>query len=181
MNGKDNKKIVIGVLIILVLALSVIYAALSTNLNISGQGKIDAQWNIYFDETTLNEQTKKGKIEITNVDLTATTFTLDVALEAPGDKVIYTFDVVNGGTIDAKIAEVILPDLEGTNINCEFTYSDGSHISNGDVLNSDAQSEQGNKKTLKLIITYDESVNAEEFNSSGLSYDLSASILYVQA
>lgn len=177
MREKDNKLLIICI-ILLSLAVGVIYALLKADLNVVGTGTIDAaNWDIYFNNLNLVE--KKGRVKILSSDLSVATVVVDIELSVPMDSALYTFDVVNDGDLDAKIAEIILPNLEHLSdnfITYQLTYEDGTAIQIGDTLNA------GVTKTLKLFIKYAEISDPALLNQFGeFSEELSATILYVQA
>ena len=90
------KKYTLVSLIIAIIGLTVAFAALSQELNISGSGKVDpALWDIYFDN--LSEPTINGKASIGEMASIAnkTTLNINVNLAVPNDEVIYTVDLVN--------------------------------------------------------------------------------------
>ena len=109
--SEKSKNILLGVLIVGLVSMTVAYAALSTSLNISGTANVaSATWDIRFE----NYSTLTGTGN-TNVDAPQVTAALanssttklsnvDVTLSKPGDKLVYQFDIVNNGTIDAKKA-----------------------------------------------------------------------------
>ena len=166
---KDNRK-VLYVLVAFALVLSVAgiavgFAAMSTNLDIQGQAEvIPATWKIRFENLSAPTITGDASVE------TAPTITndthlgdYDVVLTAPGDSVVYTFDVKNAGTLDAKLTayNFATPTFTGTGTNASadatiaqqnvvytLTYSDGTAIGVNDTLAA------GASRTLKLTVAY---------------------------
>lgn len=166
---KDNRK-VLYVLVALALILSVAgiavgFAAMSTDLDIKGQAEVvPASWKIRFEN--LSQPTITGDASVT----TAPTITndthlgnYDVVLTKPGDSVVYTFDVKNAGTLDAKLTayNFATPTFTGTGTNAStdatiaqsnvvytLTYSNGNPINVNDTLAA------GESKTLKLTVEY---------------------------
>ena len=114
-----NKKTVIIILSVMILGLSIGYAALSSSLNITGSAKLGAtadSWNIHFENAKCEKDGygKAGNIEIKN----KTSLEISgVEFNAPGDMVLCTFDIVNDGTIDAKVTSITHPDKN------KFTYT----------------------------------------------------------
>lgn len=116
--SEKSKNILLGVLIVGLVSMTVAYAALSTTLTISGTASVDeTEWNVHFDNWQLqttsntagaaqNTAVATPVAELTKADATnATAFSgVNVQLKQPGDNVKYTFDIVNTGTIDAKLS-----------------------------------------------------------------------------
>ncbi len=114
-----NRGIKIVVIVGLCLAiglLTVAYAFLSQNLNITGTARTtdSSAWNIYLTNIscTSTGDAASGTVSVEN----QTTINLSgITLTAPGESVTCTFDVVNGGEIDAKLSAVtsLTPAIEG--------------------------------------------------------------------
>ena len=119
-----SKNILLGVLIVGLVSMTVAYAALSTTLSIRGTATVDAtNWDIHFANVT-NATTSENTLGGTNAGKITSMGTLDdvalatsgtnastgtlisgltVSLHKPGDWVKVNFDIVNTGTIDAKL------------------------------------------------------------------------------
>ena len=107
-----SKNILIIVLVISLVAITIAYAAFSTRLRISGTASIgQTTWDVAFSSfstaltpqtTTLNEPNTG---EIKSVSTTDTSITnLEVDLKKPGDSIVYSFNIVNDGNIDAELS-----------------------------------------------------------------------------
>lgn len=190
---EKTKNLLIAVLIIGLVSMTVAYAALTQVLNINAGAKVinkASSWNVHF--TNLSAADLDGYATIpTNKGLvlsgTTTLTGLEVNLRAPGDAVTYTFDVVNEGTINAKVSQVVLPTVAGAtyagasadvtivkaNLEYSLTHADGTAITQNETLNA------GTTKSLKLKISYKSSATnlpAADVTVSGLN----AHIDYVQ-
>ena len=109
-------------LIVGLVSMTVAYAALSTNLAINGTASVDAtSWDIHFTNvkdatagantlggTNEGTVTSMGTLDGTSGYATSAVGTLidgvTVNLKKPGDFVKIDFDIVNTGSIDAKLA-----------------------------------------------------------------------------
>ena len=102
---ENTKNILLGVLIVGLVAMTVAYAALTTQLQISGTANVAATtWNVKIENWALDSSTTATGAtagtpslspNITKIeDFTAT-------LNKPGDFVKYTFNIANRGTIAA--------------------------------------------------------------------------------
>lgn len=168
MNNK-TQNILLGVLAVGLVGISVAYASLSSNLNISGTAKVaTATWNIKFDNMSAGAATwyaalpSSGKF---GIQTGSTTVSGDLGtLKAPGDTITYTFKVKNNGSINAKVNSVSKPTLtcvssstgSATTASTNFCkglaytvqYSDGSAISAGQALAANGGSKD---ITVKLV------------------------------
>ena len=106
-------------LLVAVLGLTVAFAALSQTLTINGSAAVDAaSWDIHFENLTLSEKTGTAEVSGTP-QLTGTVISgINVSLNKPGDKIVYEFDLVNNGSIEAKL----------TNINVKNLISESSYV-----------------------------------------------------
>ena len=128
---KNQKKVTVTIIITLIISLislGVAFAAFSGTLNINGTATVEvSEWNMYF--TTEDDGTKptsetaipSTNIQISNMQqgvtstvtatgsMVATTLTWDAIFRTPGDKVMYTIYVKNGGSYNAKVTAINLP------------------------------------------------------------------------
>lgn len=112
--NNNTKNILLGVLIVGLIGMTVAYAALSTQLKITGTASVpNVTWDIKIKEFAKQANTPSVISGQTNTatgpaSLTATNSTLisglAVGFKQPGDKVVYTFKLANEGTIDAKLS-----------------------------------------------------------------------------
>lgn len=110
--SEKSKNILLGVLIVGLVSMTVAYAALSTSLSIRGTATVEAtKWDIHF----ANVEVDEGATTIPSTDYNLGTLTaagdsptlidgLTATLKKPTDKLVVNFDIVNTGTIDAKLS-----------------------------------------------------------------------------
>lgn len=100
------------VLIVAVLGLTIAFAALSQTLTINGSATAEkSSWDVRFENLNLSEKTGTAEVS-TSPSLTETTISgLNISLSKPGDKIIYEFDLVNNGSIDAKLTDITINNL----------------------------------------------------------------------
>jgi hypothetical protein len=160
---------------IAIVGLSIGYAALQTTLTITTKATTKAAtWSVKF--ANLGTPTLTGKAAVNTaaaISGDSTTITIDVNLFQPSDAAVYTFDVTNDGTIDAKLNAA--PTITGiaAPVLYTLTYADGTAIAANDTLNA------GITKNLKLTVTYDPS--ATTVTSTDVAHTITATMLYVQA
>ena len=112
MNRK--KTIICMVLCIAVLLLAVGYAAFATKLKISSKGNITSNWNIFFSSISSSATGQAYNIETPSV--TGTTANFRTGLKLPGDKMVYTIVIKNGGTVNAIINEIKITSNSSTKV-----------------------------------------------------------------
>ena len=132
-------------LIILILSLSIFYLAVSkvikTKSNISGMSDIidddvkinDYRWNIYFDNlrTVRHNDAKIDKYP--TLDRKRSYIgNFEVTLTKPGDKVIFYYDIINNGNIDAKYDKTYINGIYKTKDNEDKIYRSIYTISDWD-------------------------------------------------
>ena len=196
MRTKNNKKWTL--VLVLLLVVSIGYAALASNLKINGTtGVKSATWDVYWN----NVQIKQGSVATTEgqqariTDQAKTQVEYSVTLNEPGDFYEFTVDAVNNGSIDAMIAAngivngvysdsnytqtATLPDA----VRYTVTYADGTEIQDKHLL----AKKNGNTpttETYKVRIEYrnDDSIDPEDLdNVNDLTYYFKFSVNYVQA
>lgn len=178
MKKKKNSSFVV-IALLLIVTISIGYAALSTTLNINGTSTIKTNtWDVHFANvkpTTNTGATVTKAPTITEGKTTEVTY--NVALNKPGSVYEFTVDVVNGGTIAAKTSAT--PTLGGNTqpaiVNYTVTWSDGSLITANTALAA------GATKTAKVRVEYKKDITAAQLPSADTALSLTCSIPYVQA
>ena len=122
--------IILSIVMVSVLTLTVVYAALSTTLQINGQAEVSAaNWDIHLDNVQLNNSSATTTAPTITDSKTAT---FSTTLTKPGDFYEFTIDVVNNGSIDAMIDSVTkTPELSDTQkkyLNYIVEYQNGESI-----------------------------------------------------
>ena len=174
MKDRNKRKLIIYGLLGVLMLTTVAYAALSTVLNVSGTVvKKGNLWNIYF--TNPSSASVVGTATGSSLNIQASSLNFQVSLYKPGDKVTYTVDIKNGGTIDAVLNSISLTGLDtakSNSLNYTVTYSDGSTIKQGDTLNI------GASKTLKITVEFDSS--ATSLPESDVNLTFGVTLIYGQ-
>ena len=102
--NERTRNIILIVLAVCLIGITVAYATLSQNLNISGVANVNkTSWNIHFTNVLtpkVEGQATGGKATL-NDNSTILTIS-EGTLSAPGDKITYTFDVINEGDLPAN-------------------------------------------------------------------------------
>ena len=178
MKKKSGKKVVLSLLALLLLTITVGYAALSTTLNINGTSKINnATWDVHF----ANLEVTSGSVSATKaatIDSGTTAIDYNVELIKPGDFYGFTVDVTNTGTIDAKLGEA--PILSGVSAeqdvytNYTVTYSDDTAINANDKLAA------GATKKLKVRVEFDRNITNSQLPTEAQPLNLTFAMNYVQ-
>ncbi len=127
----DNRKITIPIVIVLIIAvvsLGVAFAAFSTTLNINGTAAVESTtWDIFFtsqddgpkptQSTTVpaaNISTGGTTAENISASYVATTYTWNASFKSPGDRIVYTIYVKNGGNYNAQVSNIVKPAVQCT-------------------------------------------------------------------
>lgn len=193
---KDRKARILAIVAVFValIAVGIGFATFSQQLTIAGTADVKAsKWEIKF--SNLREVSLTGEAEevtaptINNDDTTISDY--KVNLKVPGDTAVYTFDVVNGGTFDAKITSLtgpFQPTCTGSGDNAEadqknvcdnVTYT--LTYANGDTVQEDDSLSVGETRTMKLTLTYSSTVAADKLPTNDVALsNLGISIVYSQ-
>ena len=171
------------VLLLLVIGIGAGYAALQTTLKINGTTTIGAvTWDVHFENAKkTSNSTVDGTITIADGEdgKKSTKATYATSLAAPGDKFEFTIDVVNKGSIDAKLLEQSLGELtqaEGV----LMTYTVNGVPSNGTVLTKKVADDDFGKYTITVTIEYNPAITAEQLPSTAQEISKEISLTYVQ-
>ena len=185
---RRKKNSFVLLLLVLLLGIGLGYALLTQTLNIIGSTTIaNSTWDIHFD----NVQVTEGSVSLEEGDSAAsidqnnnTIVNYAVTLNLPGDYYEFTVDVVNAGTIDGMVGEVIsnynnvpisttnpLPDY----LIYSVTYEDGVEIEENHLL------EAADTDTYKVRVEFDSTVTGDNLPSDTQTLNLSFGVEYVQA
>ena len=162
--NERTRNIILIVLAVCLIGITVAYATLSQNLNISGVANVDkTSWNIHFTNvlTPKVEGQATGGKAVLNDGKTVLTIS-EGTLSAPGDKIVYTFDVINEGDLPAEV-ETTLTQMESckaengsdVSIFCNKIGLDLVYAETKEKVQKSDRLLSGETKTLNLIITYD--------------------------
>ena len=196
MKNERIKNIALGVLFVAVITLTIAYAAMSQQLNITANATIgnkQASWNIFFAENANQENicTATGSAVIgAQPTLTATDISgLAATLRAPSDTIVCKFAIKNTGLLNGKITTLTnhTPTYTGSgssaaadqtlvsqNLTYNFTYDETgntSPVAQNDTLNTNQT------KKVKIVIAY----SGSDLPNNDVSIeDLGTTIVYTQ-
>ena len=180
---KNNRKnFLITFMLLLLLAIGIGYAYLTSSLSINGIAEISAnKWDIHFD----NVQVDSGSVAATtpaSIDTNDDTLVnFAVKLDKPGDYYLFTVDVVNEGTIDGMV-ESITSKINNTPISnlpnfleYSITYEDDDEIESNHLLKS------GDTETYKVRIAFKDDIDKDDLLASSTTYTFSFDASYIQS
>ena len=178
---RREKALVVVVLLVVIAGLTVAFAALSTTLNINGTAYLDAaKWGIRFEN--LSSPTRVGKATTTGTakieeTKSAEITDMNVSLSIPGDKIVYTVDLVNKGTINAKIDNIektVLTSEQQRYLTFKVTDRDGKEVSESDILSA------GETRNLTITIEFIKDLTKEDLPKQTSTISLSYKLNFVQ-
>lgn len=178
---RKTKALIIIMLLVVITGLTVAFAALSTTLSINGTAYLDAaKWGIRFENlsspTIIGKATTTGTAKIEETKAAEIT-DMNVNLSTPGDKVVYTADLVNNGTINAKIDNIektVLTSEQQRYLIFKVTDKNGREISKGDILSA------GETKKITITIEFIKDLTKEDLPTSTSTISLLYKLNFVQ-
>ena len=114
---KSIKKIALSALVISVLGLTITYLAMSRVIKINKNSNItDARWNVHFDNLESKTYGDAQIIKYPTLKYDKTYIgDFSISLTKPNDSVLFTYDVVNSGSLRAKYQKTLVNDMEKKN------------------------------------------------------------------
>ncbi len=179
---QEHKRDIIAIaILVLLLSISIGYAALSSNLTINGASQIkDAVWDIHWENVQITSGSVTA-ISAPTIDSNKTTVSYEVHFDTPGEFYEFTVDAKNSGTIDGMI-NTINSNLNGNPISTlpnyfiyTVSYDDDTVIQTKQRLNA------GQKETYKVRIEYKKDIQVSDLPSTDQDLILSFTVTYVQA
>lgn len=146
----NHKNTMIAMLLGALVVMAVAYAAFATTLTINGTAAINSSWDVHFNPSikTVTPTTgltgaaaPTGAITLSSDNLTAT---LTATLNQPGDKVVYTLQPKNFGSITAKTTGSVAYVASGTNTT--NAQSNANSSTSGGAINGSGTYTVGNIK-----------------------------------
>lgn len=165
--------------IVMLILVSIAYAAIAINLGVPIKGIAeveDLNWNIEFANLEIDKGSIKPIVEAT-IDESKTGINYVINLKQPGDYYSFKVDVINSGTVDAKIFDIVNIDLtpkQKKYLEYEIKYEDGTVPKKDEVL------ERGTIKNLIVEIRFKEDLTASDLPSSYQDLNLSYKLIYVE-
>ena len=184
-NNKKEKATI--VLFLLLFGISLGYAILSSNLNISGSTSLSSNtWNIHWSNLSVTN----GSVTGTQVTIPATIKTgnteveYSITLSTPGDFYEFTVDAANEGSIDAMIESFSNKTYEsnGTTektlpsyLNYSVTYSDGVSLAPKQKLVANST------EKIKVRVEFKRDIEANQLPTTADTIVFKFNVTYIQA
>lgn len=153
-----NKKHLKIIAFILILVISIGFAYLTSNLFINGLiGYRGNSWNIYFDNIQMINNDVDADKPIINNSKDAISFSL--SFSEPGEIYKFSADIINSGTLDAMLNEIIKNGIDSSNqdyISYTIKYYDDSDLRINDAIKAGAKT----RIIIEVIYKYETSVVA---------------------
>ncbi len=171
------KTLSIVALIVAILGLTIAFATLSQTLTINGSAYLNAtKWGIKFEN--LSSPIKVGDATVTGeAKINESTYVeianMNVNLKTPGDSVTYNVDLVNEGTINAKIDEIVkttTPDY----LSFKVIKQDNKELEEGYVLGKET------RIPLRIEIEFKKDITKEDLPKEAITIELSYALTFVQ-
>lgn len=163
-------------LVVIFCGMGVGYAFLDSDVSIEGNTTVDdATWSVYFDNISVDS----NSVSADTPDVQDTSVSFEARLLEPGDYYEFDIDVVNDGSIDAKIYSISLsPTLTSAQeeyFSYTVTYSDGEDLAVNHLLGA------GDRETLTVRFEYLTNADHTLYPGEDQTFDILVEIEYVQA
>ena len=167
MKNKKLRTRILAVMLVLVMLISVGYAALTTTLQVVGNATIKKNtWSIYFDNVVINPANSVASV-VTNPTTSGTTTTVlnwEVNMDTPGQVYEFNVDMVNAGSIDAMIGSLsntALTTNQAKYLDYIVKYENGAAVEAKDKLAA------GERKTITVRLAFKTDINPSDLPQQG--------------
>ena len=165
----DNKKIIFGGLIAILVMLGVAYAAFNTQLMIEGTASINSKWDVHIQNIEVASTTNKAEnITDSTKVVSPTQATFGTNLVKPGDSITYDVTVVNEGTLPAKLETITFKKYnsengvdKGTEVTQEMDANNPIVISYDGISENDTLIAKTGTKTFQVTVTYNDATTKQ--------------------
>ncbi len=170
-----KKKVMLLSIFFLLLFITVGYAYLSAALSINGSTTIASNtWDIHFANLSVTDGSVTA-ITPAEIQSGNTSINYSVELSLPGDYYEFSVDVVNGGTLPAKVSLVNIQGISNSALpylETSIMYDLGTNVQVDDLLNPNSS------KKIIVRVAYIEDLNS--LPEDDIELDLTFIISYVQ-
>lgn len=169
MNTRKKNNILIVTLVVAMLFMSVAYAILSQQLNLSGSASTgDAKWSVEITDITV--KAISGAAKSNSESFTVTSATFDTELSLPNDSITYEVTVQNLGTVDAALKSITSNIAE---LHDEQAYL--RYVIEG--ANEETVLAAGDTTTVSITVSFED---VDELPPEPINQTLTATLNYVQ-
>ena len=183
-----KRNIFIALFVLFAVFLGVGYALITSNVEIKGTTDIpSASWDVHFDNLVVSDGSVSAlAADAAKISSDSMVITYNVALNKPGDFYEFTVDVINNGTLDAKIekTEVLMTNVtSGSSVDptsyANYTVVDastGNALAVGELLNAN-----GGTRKIKIRVEYRTDIEAADLPLQEQTLKLTYTLNYIQA
>lgn len=187
-----KKNIFIALFLLVIVSVGVGYALITSNVEVKGTMNISAMtWDIHFEDLEVADGSVSVLDEnVAKIDDGKTTITYNVSLAKPGDFYEFTVNIVNNGTLDAKIekSEISMTNVT-TGENVDTTHADPKDYMNFTVVDADTGNplalnevlKAGGSRKIKVRVEYRNDISADDLPSKPQTIKLVYTLNYIQA
>ena len=176
MRSKGNKNKVICIVLVCFLFMGIGLAYLSEVLKINGATEIaKTTWDVHFENVVVREGSTGDTLPTIGSDRLS--ISLSLTLNNPLEFYEYYVDIVNSGSIDAKIGGIVktvLTPSQQKYLNYTITYKDGIEIKENDLLRA------GEKDSIRVLIEYKDIKDANDLPTVAETIEFTGKIDYSQ-
>ena len=176
-NSNQTAKIVF---LLLILAIGIGYAYLTSNLSITGATNVAGNtWNIHFANVQIATGSVTATTPATINPSDNTKINYAVLLNKPGDFYEFTVDMVNSGTLPGKVTLVELNGITsslGDVIDYSIVYTNNNNpVAVDDILNAESS------KNIKVRVYYKEDIEEDDLLNSDVNLTLTFDVTFNQS
>ena len=176
---QSRKVQIVAILALMIATMSLLvgFSSLNAQLEIGGTANVkSAEWDVHFGEisgiSSSNEVYAKFTTEPQLVEGNSSAISFAALMSQPGHSISFNVDVVNEGTIDAKVSEIAVTGISGYE---KYITWNVTGIQKDDVVAA-GDTIKDVKVTLSYNFASDDSLLSQDVDLS----DLSARISFVQ-
>lgn len=175
--GTGRQSVLLVAIFFMAIFIGVGYSYLNNNLAVTGITNISKNtWNVHFENINVTTGSVAGGTSTIQDDSAVVNF--QVPLNTPGDFYEFTVNVVNSGSIDAKIGSIVNTGLttdQQKYLEYVAVYSDGTEIKENDVLNAN------DSATILIRVKYRNDITEDDLPTTDQTLNLTFNLNYVQA
>lgn len=151
-----KRTLYLNIIIVACLSIAIGYALISSTITINGTTEVTGNnWDIHFENFKVDNHNSTGSVGNLNTSSDKTLLSFNkLEFKNPGDEIVFYVDIVNKGTIDGKLDEIIQTELTAAQkkyFTYQVSYAYNQKFKAGDLLKA------GTSESIRILIKYNDS------------------------
>ncbi len=166
------------IILLLILFIGIAFASISTTISFNGNVSVRPNsWDIHFEDITVSDGSMTPLVAAVIDENNHMQINFGLELTTPGEYYEFEVDVVNSGTVDARLSSIDVVGFTPAQekyLDYTIEYVDGSKIKIGDTIGASS------KKRIKFKLEFLYDIEDSDLPSEGTTNTFKLNLNYIQ-